>query len=400
MKISPLKAITFLCVLSIPFLNAFSLSEKIILPIFIYGVLTFFLWPYFRYKGYDIFYFCFVINLALAAIYNKYVNTSSILYILSFLTLFFIFVKPTRLLYAKHKNRFYDYLLICVMASSVYIIYEFLALNFFQEFFIELPRARAKDYDARFLKLFRPRGFAEESGHMSMFYEFAIPLLLPKIRSIPRGKKFFVVSTIVVAVLLLGSSFTMFIGLIFFLVYFITMMFQSAKRLIILGTITLVLLSFVSLNSFTRDYFEKYYNAILNKISLTETNRSVSDRTYRLTNGIDFILEHPITGLGPMKMENYMDKASTLNLFLDIWISSGILGLLFFLGYYFSVVIKFCQGLNKNNLGVLISLLLVSLHYCIITNFWFPFLWVLFGIMEAEISITEKISNENIAYNK
>ncbi|WP_298485354.1 O-antigen ligase [uncultured Maribacter sp.] len=272
-----------------------------------------------------------------------------------------------------------------LMITSVFVIYEFITLNFKPALFIELPRQRVNTYGATFLGLFyRPRGFAEESGHMSLFFEFCIPLLIPYIKNLKFSHKIASILIVLIALILLSSSFTIFISLLILGTYFFIKSLQNLKVLIISSIIALSFILFVATNEKSRDYVDKYSNSIFKKVSLNKENNSVNDRTIRFQEAIGLVKDNFFFGIGAMAFKEYSSSASSLNMVLDLWMFSGFLGLLCLVFFTFVTCLNYYYAITPNKFGVFLALFILIIHYQIITNFWYPFLWVLFGIMQAE----------------
>lgn len=383
-KVSINKFLFQVAVGSLPLLNVLALNEKITFTIVVFSVLFFLRIQRLKFAAYDVFYLIFIASLSLSAIFNGYINKSSLLYITTFLTVYFIYFKNTVSWYQSYKKEFYSTLHGIVLFTSGFILYEFIALNFFPGVFIELPRATAIEYDSTFLRMYRPRGFAEEPGHMSLFFEFAIPLLVPYLNCMTRRKRIFSIFLIALAILLMGSSFTILLAIISITFFYSIKIIQKPK-FFFTATVFLAICFFTVLtNPKIGGLVKDYSSSIQSKVSLDSNNSSVSDRAYRFTKGLELVSDNFLGGIGPMAFKEYSRSASSLNLSIDIWLYSGFVGILAFYCFLGLVLLIFVNSKAQNKKWILLSFFLIILHYQIITNFWFPYLWIVLGVMIME----------------
>ena len=353
---------------SIPFTGVLKLSEKLSLPIltfsifFIYNCLT-------KPINYNRVILLFgSITLTLPILINSS-DARSIVYYVSFFTCCIIFISGGRMINLNmSKKDFINHLKKLVLISNVFIIYEFVTRSFFPQYFIDFPFRidGIKEYEPIVNKLFyRSRGFAEESGHMGLFYEFAIPLILFAQKKV-RWNFREVVSTIL-AVLFIFSPFT-----IIFLLITLIIKFIRNKKFYILSILFVSLLF-----KYLFDYLMLIYYTLLPKVTFSSSSGSASDRVLRLNcffkNFHEFIF-----GVGPMKISQYCGhyKETFLNLYLDITASFGPILLI----VIFSLLsVGLINQFKSKNYGPLISTIIVCAHYLIISNFWYPFLFFLIG---------------------
>jgi hypothetical protein len=394
MKISIEKTFFTIAILSLPFLNVFAISEKVSITLLIFSILYLLKINYIKYKSIDFLYAFFLINMILSTLINNYINFSSLLYTAAYFLIFLIFQKNIIYWYTKYKHLFFKILLKTVILTSIFVIYEFISINLYPKLFIELPRITVEFYDARFLRVFRPRGFAEESGHMSVFYEFSIPILIPYLKTLKKYKITIYLILISISILLLSSSYTIAISLLTLILFFIIKSIKKAK-IIIYGILSLtILFSTLKLNSTTNKILDKYSQAVITKVRLNKTNSSVGDRNVKISDGIKVLKKNIITGIGAMKFKEYSKSASTLNTTLDLWLFSGLIGIISLILYFLISFINFIISNVPNKIYFLISFCILIIHYQIITNFWFPYLWLILGIMESELRLN-KIKNVN-----
>ena len=287
-------------------------------------------------------------------------------------------------------NIFYNAIIVGLILSNIFIIYEFTTKNFFPDLFIELPRKdEIENYNPYFIsKYIRARGFAEESGHMCLTYELFLPIILSSnhFAKLNLPKKILIVASSFVAIIFTFSPIS-----ISFLILVIFLIFSSRKKY---NIILFSIFSFILFNIF-KLYFIEIYNGFIIKIADSSSRNDRLERLSYVYNNFDEFL----FGIGPMKISNYFSNLdSSLNLYLDVFIAYGPLILILLL---FIVFRSWFYAFKIDRYGLLISLVIVSLHYIIIHNFWYPFLWILIGITYNRYNLFIALKNENShSFNK
>lgn len=364
-----LKKIVFIFfILSLPFTGVFRLTEKLSLPIIIASVYLFLSLEIIHALRrrlaliITIFFLIFLVT-----IYHY--NIRVLVYSLSICFSFFIFIN-TGVKATENRRLFYRWLNISIWIAASYVILEWVDLNIVDSGIFRFQRNDGiVNYNATYLGGYiRPRGLAEESGHMSLFFEFAAPLIL--LENSYQRSQFDVYRDLllVIALFLLFSPFSILLALL--------TLFLSLRKLKKPGKIILVLGS-LSVLANMLPLLSQAYEAIMLKATYSPDVGSSMDRLNRIN---FFFREYSfeILGLGPLNFRSISPFETTLNLFLDI--------LLFYGPILFCIVVVYLLSasiylLRKRNYGILLSFLFVMFHYNFITNFWYPYLGFLIGFM-------------------
>ena len=374
------KILFIIFILSLPFTGVFRLTEKLSLPIFFASISLLFSWaiiPVLKKKLALVISILFLVLLVTTYHYNIRV----IIYSLSICFSFFIFidagVKATM-----NQRLFYRWLNISIWIAAVYVILEWVDLNIIDSGIFRFQRNDGiVNYTATYLDGYkRPRGLAEESGHMSLFFEFAAPLILLQ-NSYERSQfDIYRDLLLVLALFFLFSPFSLFLATL--------TLFISFRRLEIRGKIILALVSLSAL-VYMLPLLNKAYEAIFLKVTYSPEVGSSMDRLNRINYFLnEYSLE--ILGLGPLNFTSISPFETTLNLFLDILLFYGPIAFSIIFVYISSNMLKL---LWKKEYGILVSLILVLFHYNFITNFWYPYLGFLIGFIF-------KIDNDNRLLSK
>ncbi len=360
---------------SIIFIAVFQINEKISLPLVAFGagVLIFHKKIKFFYE--DAFVFAFLGLMIMFSAIN--ITSSGLLYIFSFFTTILIFSKPTGAIvqYFDYKKLLYTLTLIV----NCYIIYEFITRNFIPSLFIELPRARVEEISASFLGLLiRARGFAEEPGHMGLFYELIFPIIFIEVTpSLNKKQKFFLYLTTFLALFSIFSAFTTTVIFMYLSIYLLVKLELKQRILIIFSGLTLFTILLATIPNLQL-FLQLAFESVINKVTYDPNNPSAGDRLSRINDALTLYNDH-IMGIGAMNMRYYSSFPSSLNLYLDILLFFGPITLIIFLLYLLTIAIK---AFKINRWSYFSSFILLTSHYLVIANFWYPFLWILIGLIQ------------------
>ncbi|NMM63685.1 hypothetical protein HBE96_13580 [Clostridium sp. P21] len=384
-----LKKIIFaLLIFTLPVTNAFEITEKISLPLFIGVICLMLCINKIKFYLHDIFFLLFIIAMMLTMIINGAINKRSILYLLSFAILCLVFLKVVSANYIYNKQLILRIMYFSTIVLSIYIIYEFTTRNFFPGLFFDLPRIMDKQYDATFIdKYYRARGFCTESGHTALFFEFILPfniyyLYLNK----SNIKKVIFLILVLASLVFINSSINFVIisvGSIFALLIYLMKGKNSVKKYLIVCLSVVLVISTLTLISNSGD-LKLTINGMMDKISMTDNAGSSIERKMKMNKGYYVMSNNLIWGIGPMMLSNYVGFDSTLNMFIDLWLYSGIFGLISFYLFVLIFFIKIFKIKDNFKYCMLFSFFMVTFHYQIIANFYYPWLWILFGMIEGE----------------
>lgn len=138
-----------------------------------------------------------------------------------------------------------------------------------------------------------------------------------------------------------------------------------------------------------------YISAVLNEIILAKVNQSSSaeDRTARFVEGMNALTQSNIFrlsfGNGPAVYDTLrFSRGGTILLYLTYALESGLVGLLLFLIFCGVLTYKANKIRNRNLRFVLLFGLISSfLHFFLISNYWYPWFWILAIIIQTNYRI-------------
>lgn len=365
-----------IAVIFIPLTGVFPITEKISFQLLIFASIFFLFLRKIKIKS-DDFYLgiiC-VISILISTIANFSVRGLS--YSLALILSYLIYVNASKILVLElGEEKFFKYLFYTCLATNVFIIQEFISVNYFGSILLDFPRSsRSLQYEPIFANRFiRARGFAEESGHMGLFYEAIVPIVLFKLKDITNNTSIRVIFklTTLISIILLFSSFTTLVALVYMVFYFVKNNYSVARKTLLISGSILALISSLSW----------ILTGLLTKLSLSSNTFSTNDRLARYYCIIQSINEwNPLIGNGPLKLgQRCQVYDSSLNLYMDILIFYGIIGIIPLL---ILVIRKYQKIANYSKKYMKLSLILILGHYFIISNFWYPYLYILIGIYSA-----------------
>ncbi len=381
-----------LLIFTLPMTSVFEITDKTSLPLFI-GVICLMLYiKKVKFYIHDTFFLLFIISMMLNIMINNAANERSIFYVVGFLSSYLVYLKVVSCNYIKYKQLILRVTYFSTIIVSLYIIYEFICRNFYPGLFFDLPRVLNKEYNATFIgKYYRARGFCSESGHTALFYEFVLPFNIYYIffKKSNIRKAIFLVIVLVSLIFIYSSMALAIMGTALMLALFIYIMKRKKNiksYLIILGLIVLLVACGSYLNNASGD-LKLSIGEITNKMLLTNESQSATDRKMRVIDGYSVIKNNIIWGIGPMMLSNYTGFDTTLNMPMDLILYSGFFGAIFFCIYILIFFIKIINTKDNFQYCMFFSFFMVMAHYQIITNFYYPWIWVLLGIIEGESSI-------------
>jgi len=258
-----------------------------------------------------------------------------------------------------------------------------------------VPRPAVTEYDPWALGSFiRLRSFVEESGHLAFFLEVFGPISLYSFRN-NNYVYFPLLILLLVCFVLTFSTAGWLIAAFTYLLLAVTRIrpqellkrlsfnFRTFTRYLLLGggVMLVILLSYDIVNYI----LEVLDNIILSKIFLSG---SAEDRTTRYLEGFNALMDSNLLeltfGNGPAVYETLgFSRGGTILLYLTIVLESGLLGLLSFLLFCAILFYKAVRiPILKLRLALLFGLLSALLHFFIIANYWYPWLWILAIIIQ------------------
>lgn len=360
-------------------------------------------------------YFLFFITLILSymiQIFNIDYTSTGLNHALSYFVVIFLY--GAVILYALYKSdmrieRIFKYISYGVIFASFIVITEFVLKNFFAidiDNYIYRPSAAtySSTYSANGHLFFRARGVAVESGHMAMFLLMFLPFVIYYYKNLVKSikKTIFTCLIITTSLILTFSA----IGILELLIAIaitasIYYIISFLKWRVLIKKRNLMLLLFLMMPSslliflliFNFDNYLPYIQTVIQKITLTDINSSAASRINRWDDALNFFSEKPFLGSGPGITSIKNDTGST-NLFLEILTQMGVLGLsVFGLIILFYIVIAFKIKSNIKYV-YLFSMAIAITHYMAVSNYWFPWLWTLFAIINYTYAIESRSRKE------
>lgn len=285
---------------------------------------------------------------------------------------------------------------------SCFILFEFIAYNFLHINLLNyIPYTRNDLADASvFGILIRPRGFAEEAGHMALYYELTMPISLLYFKKKPLLIKISYYLLVITSFILLFSAAALvaiaLASLIGLLIRFCSK--KSIMGLTILSTIAVIVLS----SDVTQIYLSEIVGSRLEIFadSSFQSNISAIDRSSRYQNAIQFFLSAPFgIGWGTVSQlatnQNtfagiLLDDGGLISLYAEVLVASGFLGLIMFLIFMGKKMLRIVKLKSFESQLIFISLLSLSLHYIFISNYWFPMLWLALALADTVYKLDTK----------
>jgi hypothetical protein len=320
--------------------------------------------------------------------------------------LFFYIVPKSLLIKFKSINVFVSAIAISLAIVSAFVIFEFIGSNYFGINFLNLiPYTRSDLADASVIGQFiRPRGFAEEAGHMALFYELSLPLSFLYFK-----KKRFIFQLcyyipVFTSFILLFSS-AAFIAIVVSLMTFFLLTSRSKKSVVLLAAMIFILV-FVMVSDVTKPFVEGTLGvrlaAVLNPSEVYDS--SASDRFERYQNALVIVSSAPL-GIGwgmssqlAFNNEQFsgvaFEKAGFVSLYFEILIACGIPGLILFIKFIGKKIVRLARSRSFESQMVFLSVLSLSLHYIFVSNYWFPMLWFSLALADTVTRTENKYKTE------
>ncbi len=259
-----------------------------------------------------------------------------------------------------------------------------------------IPRPAVTEYEPLALTDFiRLRSFVEESGHLAYYIEVFAPIAI----YFSRNKKYLLYPLVAITGACFLLTFSTAGWLISAFTYLILRIWNARlwkergntvvnyrkipKYLFGLGLIALVLVLNYNL--------VRLVSSALNEVVIHKIGRSSSaeDRTARYLEGMNALQHSDLLrlsfGNGPAVYDTLrFSRGGTILLYLTIALESGLLGLVLFLIFCGVLFHKAIRLQNPQlRFALLFALCSSFLHFLIISNYWYPWFWILAIIIQA-----------------
>lgn len=320
-----------------------------------------------------------------------------------FTTILAYFIVP--ILYMKHfrvpTSFLFKYITIGVLGVSIFIIAEFTLKNFFNIPFDEfIYRPIENSYIATYSlggeRYIRARGVAQESGHAAMYLSMFLPFVYYYYKNILHKKLELVLSImLVVTALVLTFSATALAeialaGFVLFIIFIVKKLKKGFKKLEVLAiwasSIIMVPMVYYILTS-------SNFETIRMKLSMNTA--SGESRLVRWKDALELFGSSPVIGGGPGITSILYGTGST-SFYLELLTQVGIIGFIFMLIALFAIFKSVLSFKGTIKLVYMFSFLITVVHLLVISNYWYPWMWILFAIIVYDNGILEK-ENTKIA---
>lgn len=256
-----------------------------------------------------------------------------------------------------------------------------------------LPRVSPSDYEALYFfgseSVIRARGFAAESGHMALFLLMTLPFVFYYFLHY-RGNRTkaisgsLVVLTAIVcttsAAALADLLVTGIFGAITFGVWLRRRSPRKERRraATIGASLAGLLVSLIAVLQATSGWPLVLFQGVLNKLLFED--QAPGSRYSRWGEGLRMFRESPLLGQGPGAAAN-VKGTGIVNLYLDILVDTGAIGLLLFMCILAVAMARIIRISSPVRWVYLFSFVVLVVHYIAISDYWFPWLWILLALV-------------------
>lgn len=299
---------------------------------------------------------------------------------------------------------------LCLLLSYIYMATYIVVIFVIVEFFLKntfavsfdgiLPRPSTSAMDARALGFFRAYGLSSEPGHTAMFIEIMAPL----------GAYF----------LILKKRYTQLFLFLSLSLLSLIFTFSAAAFVILPLAIFMSLLLFVFTGKMLKRFFYKFFLYIVSFLvivfllsyfldtlffldlgkqvmgKLSADNSSASARLERLegfyTVFYNADIVNVLIGYGPGAYKN-LAIDSVISLYPTLLLETGLIGLVIFSLFLLSVFLKIFKKSGEIKFFFFISFFSATMHFLIISNYWYPWFWFLSSLILAYRPNEVKVQN-------
>jgi hypothetical protein len=339
------------------------------------------------FKNFEIIYFLFTFLLIAPLLFNDSITAYNISHVMSYLLPFFIFYKLYFFLFKRYLislNNILTYISYGILLASFIAIAEFIySLMYVSELMDLIPFTNTNQ--GTYMNFFRSQSLTYEPNHFGLYLVIFIPLIYLLRMNNPgfNKNKFYLFSSITFIGLLTTFSASVFVILVLDLViiscYIFLNLVQNKSKFLLAKFIAFACI-FLILVSFFKDLL--IFETVLSKVSFNHDVGITGSRVQRwqyLFNSLDGSILFG-TGAGQYIIEL---GQSAVNLWLQLLLEVGILGLLVFLTFITYPIFQFYSrfGVNKYTLSIYISFFNIIVYHISIGNYWYPWLWIFLAIV-------------------
>lgn len=281
-----------------------------------------------------------------------------------------------------------------VLLVACFVLAEFVAKNFLQIPLDNLlPRPSVTNYEARYFigptSFFRSRGFASESGHTALFLIMFLPIVISHLF---HGRKRSTISSYAGVALIGAAVVTTFSAAVVVDLAIggtvTALLFSLRKRSGTYSGRPVVLFIFALAAAVTAGILSMWsrglpaiFDGILTKLQLEGT--APADRSSRWEAALSMFRESPIwgNGIGSVAIETGTGSTS---FFLEILAEAGLIGFALIAAILLVSVRRILMLGGPRKWAYLLSFTIAIVHYNAISDYWYPWLWVLLAVVNYE----------------
>jgi hypothetical protein len=292
-----------------------------------------------------------------------------------------------------------DAIAIITVFSGCFIIVEFILSNFLgvqvSEFvpYMEMRLTDLIHEDSTMMGIWvRPRGFAIEAGHMATIFELGLPCTSIAFRNRNNTLRLGAFLVALIGFLLLASAAATTALILSAAVVGLRRGIASKARFAIMGLFVALAITIASSRQAQEYFNDLIYSKALGFIGLAkEENMSAFDRSQRAKVAIDIATDFPL-GFGWGTGAHLGSGNSTLlrdvpfgfiSLYAEFLVAGGWLGLVSLVAFFVFRMKRTARIRSQDSDMLLIGMLSLSIHYITISNYWFPVLWIAYGLVSS-----------------
>ena len=275
--------------------------------------------------------------------------------------------------------------------AALAAVIQFISSNFLDVFFEDLIYyPNIIEAKSMFLGLFfRSRGFAAEPGHYAFTLELLAPLLLYGHSVNPNKSRLVIISDLLLLILAFFSTGSPAGLLIFGLGFLMAAMLFPPRRVMTwfgFGLIALVvvagLINVIAEQIAQLNLLDLLSYLFIDKIDST----SATLRAERISIGLNLILDASplqlLLGYGPAVYEaQNLGEETIIQFYLLLVLEGGVIGALLFLSGFALLAANAINQLGQARIFYFWALLNLALHYCFISNYYYPMVWFMFPLL-------------------
>ncbi len=275
--------------------------------------------------------------------------------------------------------------------AALAAVLQFICSNFLGIFFEDLIYyPQSIEAQSMFLGLFfRSRGFAAEPGHYAFTLELLAPLLLYG-HAVCKKRSPLVMVTDLLLMLLAFLSIGSPAGILLFGTGLVlaAALFPSRNATPLLWTVVIAIglalgmVSMVGNHVDQSNWFDLLSSLFIDKLDST----SASERAERIGIGLKLIEDATplqlLVGYGPAVYESQkLGDQTIIQFYLLLFLEGGVMGTLLFFSGFMGLIAAATKRLGTSRIFFFWALLNLALHYCFISNYYYPMIWFMFPML-------------------